>query len=380
MKIKDSLNLSKKYIRKIEEAERQMAQADALFLSIGDGVISTDDEGKIQRVNRPAAEMLGYKKSELIGKWLPKVITEQDEEGNPIDPIDRQITKAFLTGKPASGKVFYKTKRRDTFAASVNVSPTILDDKPVGLVIVFRDITMEHEVDKMKSEFISIASHQLRTPLTAIKTYSHLLNDGYAGPIGEGHKGFLEQIINSTDTMNELITNLLNVSRIELGKFKLEIVEVSLIKKIERIISELKPSAEEKNIEIVFEKPDSEASIKTDKFLAREVFVNLISNAIKYTHEGDTITVRLEEKDNKCIFSVSDNGMGIPLSAQRKIFTKFYRAPNAISHESDGTGLGLYLIQLIAQALNSKVWFISTEGKGSTFYFSLPIRSGHTVP
>lgn len=380
MKIKNSLNISKKYLRKIEEAERQMAQADALFLSIGDGVISTDDEGKIQRINKPAAEMLGYKKNELEGKWLPKIITEQDEDGNPIDPLDRQITRAFLTGKPISGKVFYKTKRRDTFAAAVNVSPTMLEDGPVGLVIVFRDITLEHEVDKMKSEFISIASHQLRTPLTAIKTYSHLIYDGYAGPIKDDQKDFLEQIINSTDTMNELITNLLNVSRIELGKFKLEVIELSLVNKLESVISELKPAANEKKVKIIFEKPDSDAVVRTDRFLAREVFTNLISNAIKYTHEGDTIRVSLEDKEDAYRFSVSDNGMGIPLAAQRKIFTKFYRAPNAIAQESDGTGLGLYLIRLIAEALKAKVWFISAEGKGSTFYFSLPKKPNFSVP
>lgn len=359
------------------KTEQQRAQADALFLSLGDGAIVTDKKGNIERVNKIALKILGYKKDELVGEWLPGLLVEMDEDGHITAPLERQLTKALLTGKPVSGKVFYQTERqKQPLPVASTVSPVVLNDKPVGTITVFRDISVEHEIDKMKSEFISIASHQLRTPLTAIKTYAHLLADGYTGALNQDQQDFLSEIITSADTMNELISILLNVSRIELGKFKIEPKQVSLSTLLGRLVKEHKPYAAEKSIEFKFDAPKKAIVTATDPFLVREVYANLISNAIKYTPPNGEVTVCLSEAEDHILFYVKDNGMGIPSGERDKIFTKFYRAPNAVQQETDGTGLGLYLIKLITDTLGAKVWFKSHEEKGSTFYFSLPKTVG----
>lgn len=362
------------YRKQLAAAKQEHVQADALFASIGDGAIATNKDGKIQRVNAVALRILGYKKKDLINKWLPGILIEQDEDGNIIDPMERHLTRSFLTGKPISGKVFYQRKDHTAFPASVTISPIILNDKPVGSITVFRDISIEHEIDRMKSEFISIASHQLRTPLTAIKTYTHLLLDGYTGQLNQDQREFLNEIIDSANTMNELITNLLNVSRIELGKFKIDTQNITLNRLVERVVVESQPWAAEKNVDLSFMRPEKTYTVESDRFLLREVFVNLISNAIKYTPEHGKIIVRLDRKPRAVVFSVTDSGMGIPADVGDKIFSKFYRAPNAVRQETDGTGLGLYLIKLIAGALGARVWFESVEAKGSTFYFSVPVK------
>src|SRR5665213_3577530 len=170
-------------------AHEQRAEAEALFTSIGDGAISTDEFGRITRVNPAAQELLGYSEEELIGAWFPKKIVAVTAEDKPITLIDRPITKAFLTGKPIAEKTYYRRKNGQKIALAINASPILLNGKPpLGAIEVFRDITLEQEIDRMKSEFISLASHQLRTPLSAIKTYTHMLYDGYMGDVSAPQK------------------------------------------------------------------------------------------------------------------------------------------------------------------------------------------------
>ncbi len=173
----------------------QQAEAEALFTSIGDGAISTDEFGRITRINPVAQDILGYSEAELIGEWFPKKIIAVNSSDVVVNLIDRPITKAFLTGRPISEKMYYRRKDGQRIPVAISVSPILLDGKPLGAVQVFRDITFEQEVDRMKSEFISLASHQLRTPLSAIKTYSHMLVDGYMGELTQTQKNHFVQLL-----------------------------------------------------------------------------------------------------------------------------------------------------------------------------------------
>jgi PAS domain S-box-containing protein len=231
-------------------AYEQQAEAEALFTSIGDGAISTDEFGKITRVNPVAQRILGYKESELVGEWFPKRIVAVSSDDKSITLIDRPITKAFLTGQSISEKMYYKHKDGHTFPVAVSVSPILLEGKPLGAIEVFRDITLEEEVDRMKSEFISLASHQLRTPLSAIKTYSHMLADGYMGEVNDTQKKSLRTIISATNRMNELISTLLNITRIESGTIAItpKIVEVDQL--TEEVVKELSLMAADKAIDL----------------------------------------------------------------------------------------------------------------------------------
>src|SRR5665213_3722216 len=231
-------------------AHEQRAEAEALFTSIGDGAISTDEFGRITRVNPAAQELLGYSEEELIGAWFPKKIVAVTAEDKPITLIDRPITKAFLTGKPIAEKTYYRRKNGQKIALAINASPILLNGKPLGAIEVFRDITLDQEIDRMKSEFISLASHQLRTPFSAIKTYTHMLADGYLGELTRPQKKSLNTIINASDRMNELISTLLNITRMESGTIGITPKTLQIDKIADEVIKELALTASNKSINL----------------------------------------------------------------------------------------------------------------------------------
>jgi PAS domain S-box-containing protein len=316
--------------------------------------------------------ILGYKEKEVLGEWFPNVITSLDDDGNPISLIDRPITRAFLTGQTVSEKVYFRTKQGARLPVAITVSPIIHNDRPIGAIEVFRDISVEFEIDRMKSEFISLASHQLRTPLSAIKTYTHMLLDGYMGDITSEQKRSLSTIISASNRMNELISTLLNITRIESGSISIQPKMLSLRKLSEEALKELEHSANSREIKLELKAKAGDYPVRTDALIAKEIISNLASNAIKYTPDGGSVTVKLSNRLTSVVVGITDTGLGIPKSAHDQIFTKFFRAPNVVKLETSGTGLGLYLVKGLADKLGGKVWFESEENKGSTFYFALP--------
>jgi PAS domain S-box-containing protein len=352
-------------------AEEQ-AQIEALFASIGDGAVATDEFGRITRVNPAALKLLGYLEKDVLGQWFPKVFIALDNDNKTISLIDRPITRAFLTGKTINEKAKYLCKDGSILPIAITVSPIMLNGSPIGAVEIFRDITHEQEVDRMKSEFISLASHQLRTPLSAIKTYSHMLIDGFAGDITPPQRQYLRTIVSASNRMNELISTLLNVTRIESGSIALSLKRVNLCHLTEEVIKDLSHMAHEKNINLSLEPSKVPPLTRSDSLIVKEIVSNLISNAIKYTPEEGQVKVKITSRAHDIVISVEDNGVGIPKHSQSQIFTKFFRAHNVIRHETTGTGLGLYLVKSLAEVLGGKVWFKSSENSGSTFSLALP--------
>lgn len=344
----------------------------AMFDSIGTGAITADENGKIERINDRALELLGFKREELKGKWFPQVLKAYDENKKLIEPIDRPITKSFLTGKPVSTKAYYKKRDNKLLPVNINVSPIIVKGKPVGAIEVFEDVSLELEVDRMKSEFISIASHQLRTPLSAISVYSQMLIDGYHGEINEQQRESLETIIKSTKRMNRLISALLDISKIETGKINVKYTQIELDGVLKTVIKDLEPDANSKNIDLNIHIQDSAFNVNSDALLVGEVYSNLISNAIKYTPEKGKVKISLKSNKNNYSFCVKDTGYGIPHEFRDKIFTKFSRAPNIQTVDTTGSGLGLYMAKEISNILQGKLWFKSEVQKGTSFYFTLP--------
>ncbi len=351
----------------------QQAETEALFTSIGDGAISTDEFGRITRVNPAAQNLLGYSENELLGTWFPKKIIAVTLDDMPINLIDRPITKAFLTGRPISEKIYYRCKNGQKLPVAVNISPILLAGKPLGAIEVFRDITLEQEVDRMKSEFISLASHQLRTPLSAIKTYTHMLFDGYMGELNPEQKKSLNTIIGASNRMNELISTLLNITRLESGTITVTPKSLQFDKVTEEVLKELSFLADSKSIELVLKStPKTGIRLRVDMLIVREVLSNLVANAIKYTPDSGRVSVLLRARSRDILVEVKDTGWGIPTFAQDQIFSKFFRAQNVIKRETTGTGLGLYLVKGLLEALGGKIWFVSKEGKGTSFFFTLP--------
>ncbi len=359
--------------RRIIQLAQQQAENEALFDSLGQGALATDKDGKVSRVNQVALELLGLKRSQVIGKWFPEVIVAEDETGKVVDPLDRPITTAFLTGEPVTTSMFYRHKNGGVIPVDVTVSPILMNGHPIGAVEVFRNTSHEQEIDRMKTEFIYLASHQLRTPLTAAKTYAHILQNGYSGPLTNEQADFINTIVDSVDRMNEIINTLLNISRIEAGKLVLNEKPVLLANIIDRCLLDLKSEIKEKRLQIRTNIQHQDR-IMTDPEFVKEVCTNLFSNAIKYTPTNGRISISIRRSGNDQVIRIQDSGFGIPTYAKNHIFTKFYRAPNVSQTGEGGTGLGLYLANGIARALGGQLWFDSQENQGSTFYFALPMK------
>lgn len=229
-------------------------------------------------------------------------------------------------------------------------------------------------VDKAKTEFVSLASHQLRTPLSAINWYTEMLLAGDAGKITDDQRGFLDQIAQSNKRMVALVSSLLNVSRIDLGTFAVDPVPTNFTQVADSVLSELAPQIGEKKLIINKNYDPQLPLIPADPKLLRIILQNLLSNAVKYTAEGSiTLTIKQLVKEQRVLMSVADTGFGIPAEAQAKIFSKLYRADNARARDADGNGLGLYIVKSIVEQSDGKVWFVSKENQGTTFYVTLPL-------
>ncbi len=228
------------------------------------------------------------------------------------------------------------------------------------------------EMDETKDEFISMASHQLRTPLTSVKGYLSMVLEGDAGEIKPMQERLLSQAYTSSQRMVYLIADLLNVSRLRTGKFVIEPIRTNLATIVEGEVSQLKETAASRKLELVYEKPQKFPDLMLDETKVRQVVMNFIDNAIYYTPAGGTITVELKDKKDAIEYTVTDTGMGVPKIDQQHLFTKFYRAGNARKARPDGTGLGLFMAKKVIIEQGGAVIFKSKEGEGSTFGFTFP--------
>lgn len=352
-------------------ANEEHVRIQAMFDSIGTGAIAIDADGKIERINDRGLELLGFNRRELIGKWFPETVVALDENKKVISTMDRPITQSFLSGRPVSTRAYYRTKDKSILPVNITVSPIIVGGKPLGAIEVFEDISLELQIDKMKSEFISIASHQLRTPLSAIHVYSQMLMDGYNGKLNELQQESLKIILDATHRMNKLISALLDISKLENGRINIKYSLVDLSDLLEKTLEDLKHSAESKEQTIIYNKKGKVFTLDSDPLLVGEIYSNLISNAIKYTPPGGQIEISLKENRDKFVFCVKDSGIGIPANFHNKIFSKFSRADNVQSVDTNGSGLGLYMANEIAQILNGRLWFKSKQNVGTNFYFAI---------
>lgn len=381
-KTKETENQRKAILNVLEDVEeekekfqKEKDKTEAVLHSIGDGVLVVDRNLNVVVFNEMAVKISGYGKDEIIGKkynQLLKFVDEADADKNN----DAFIEKAMETGKiqemPAKTVLIAKDGKQVPVADSA--SP--LKDKEgdiKGCVVVFQDVTKEREIDKAKTEFVSLASHQLRTPLSSINWYAEMLMDGDAGKLTKEQKEFLSEIYKGNQRMVNLVNSLLNVSRLELGTFAVDPEKVNVEKMINETLKELKQTTSEKDIKIVKNIKKKFSNYQADPNLLRIIIQNLLSNAVKYTPEKGKVKIDLNKESNGDMkFSVADNGMGIPKGQQSEIFKKLFRADNVKQTDAQGTGLGLYIVKSIVDYTGGKIWFTSTKGKGTTFHVVMP--------
>jgi signal transduction histidine kinase len=234
--------------------------------------------------------------------------------------------------------------------------------------------TILRQLDKIKDEFVSMASHQLRTPLTSVKGYLSMVLEGDVGKITDPQRKFLNEAFMSSERMVHLINDFLNVSRLQTGKFVIDKIPTDLSKVVEQEINSLKPNALARKLKYVYKPPKKFPILNIDEGKIRQVIMNFADNALYYSHEDSSIEIGLSIDDDEVSFTVKDTGIGVPVSEQAHLFTKFYRASNARKQRPDGTGVGLFLAKKVVEAHGGKVIFESVEGEGSTFGFRLPIK------
>lgn len=229
-------------------------------------------------------------------------------------------------------------------------------------------------LDKAKDEFLSMASHQLRTPLTSVKGYISMIIDGDAGKVSNDQKKLLGEAFANSERMVSLINDFLSISRIQTGRFVIEKHPIDLSTVVDQEVNSLKQNASTKQIEFTYDKPASFPLIDIDEGKIRQVIMNYMDNAIYYSHPNTKINIGLVIEDNQAIFTVKDTGIGVPKAERDQLFTKFFRASNAKRARPDGSGVGLFLAKKVVDDHGGDIIFDSVEGKGSTFGFSLPIK------
>lgn len=372
---------SKAYEAMAKELNQVANKSETVINSIAEGVVVTDEQGKIQLINPAAQTLLGWDKQDAMGLDYKSVIIIGDSKGNALPDNASPISQMMITNQSITTNDYSLTTHSGKkILISLLVSP--VGDSAAGAIIVFRDITADKEEERAKAEFISTASHEMRTPVAAIEGYLGLALNPSTAVIDDKARMFLEKAHESTQHLGRLFQDLLTVSRSEDGRLAPKPTVVDIVTFTKEIVDSLMPKAQGKGLFLVF-KPNSggtEEGTKTvspvfysyiDQDQLREVLNNLVDNAIKYTKQGN-VTIDITGDDANITVGVTDTGIGVPPEDVPHLFQKFYRVDNSDTREIGGTGLGLYISRRLIESNNGHIGVNSEFGKGSTFYITIP--------
>lgn len=368
----DSLLLNK-------QLEEEGNKIQTILSNMSDALYVVNNDEKITIFNATAEKIFGWTKDEVLGKKDSEIfknvhfanVKEPDKCGLPC-----MIHSAWKNGKNINlSFVVLPKKNGEEIIVSMSATPTFDKQRRVTSgIVTLHNMTHEFEIDRAKTEFVSIASHQMRTPLAAIKWFLELLLDGEAGKVTKEQQDFLTQINESTERMIELVNALLNVSRIESGRITVEPKLTNLVELAQKATAEVRTMFAKRKQNFNFIAPkDPLPDVRIDSKLIFEVITNLLSNASKYTPDEGNISIEINRLDTDVLFKIEDNGLGIPLGQQNRVFQKFFRGENITKKSTEGTGLGLYIVKAIIGSSGGRIWFESKENQGTKFFFTLPL-------
>jgi PAS domain S-box-containing protein len=353
------------------------AQLSGIIASMAEALIVTDADTRITLLNEAASALIDVPIQKALGRKISELLT-MVSGGQEVKEEERPISKAVRLGKPVrieledDYSLILANGKKISIAGFTN--PFIRDGKILGVVATLRDMTDEKNLDEAKTGFISIASHQLRTPLTSMRWFSEMLMEGDAGELAEEQKHFVDRIYQGVNRMIGLVNLLLQIARVEAGRIKIDPTPINLASITRGVVLTLKADLEKKKQRIdIITDPAELPKAPMDKDVIWQVMQNLLSNAIRYSPEGGVITVRIKVAGDMFEYSVSDNGIGIPKEARARIFEKFFRAENAVESVPEGSGLGLSLVASLVRGWGGVVGFESEVGKGTTFHFNVPV-------
>jgi len=356
-----------------ENLARAKAKDEALLESIGEGVVAVDQDGKVVIVSKFTESLLGFTNQELVGKLFVNMAPLEDEEGNQVPEAERPIILALRSGKIITTVYYYVRKNGMRFPAVITTAPVLFNAKIEGAIIVFRDITKEKEIDKLRVDFLALASHQLRTPLSGTKWLIETIQRGILGPITPKQKEYFDDIYQINERMIKLVSEMLGVLMLESGTTVMEKQEILVSRLYEDVFLMMDPATRDKKIILRNMLKDNKTLFVQSNLQAlRSILESFVSNAINYSRNEQEIFLDAREEPGAIIFSVKDSGIGIPKEEQKRIYERFYRASNAKEFKPGGTGLGVYTASLLAQKVDGKISFESEENKGTTFYLRIP--------
>ncbi len=355
----------------IEREANEKKRLRTIIQQLPVGVLITDSKGRVVQANKQVDAILGVKipLGFMSGKDPALVSGEQD--GKPVALIQSPLARTIATGKPVVGKEFMIT-RKDGKQVYVQLSATAIHNKKGKIIAaaeIINDITQQKELEARKDDFVNMASHELKTPVTSMKLYIDSLMKRVKEYDDERALKILMGIKNQTNRLQELVNDLLDVSRLQTGKLSLTKEQFRIDSLIIETIDGLQEAAGNRTIKFLGKRA---MTVSADRFRISQVLTNLLTNAIKYSPESKDIIVRLNRDGSNVVVSVQDDGMGIAKEQQKKIFEKLYQVTDSKGKTFPGLGMGLYISKEIVKRHSGQIWVESEKGKGSTFYVSLP--------
>lgn len=315
--------------------------------------------------NRVSEEIFGWTAKEVIGKKLPIV---QKEMAGEFD----NLLQKLLKGKPFTKETIRQKKDGTLFDVSIAASPIFDEEGNItSIVAITSDISKRKEADRQKDEFIGIVSHELKTPVTSLKAYEQVLQNRFRKSGDDASAGMLLKMDGQINKLTMLIQDLLDVTKIEGGKIQFHNEYISIVELLDEVIEEVQRTTDTHKI---IKKGKSLRKIYGDRDRIGQVVTNLLTNAIKYSAKADRVIVNILEDNENVTVSVQDFGVGIPKKELPHVFDRFFRVDSPVHRTIPGMGLGLYVSAEIVKRLGGNIWAESTEKKGSTFYFTLPIK------
>jgi PAS domain S-box-containing protein len=353
------------------------ARIRAMTDSVAEALVLISPDQQILDVNQRFEEMFGIPPGRVLGQPFGDLQPLVRQVFADPERFARLVTKATEDERGDLKEVFVQNwpKPREL---ELFLSPVVEEGEPhehYGRLLVFRDVTHEREVDRMKTEFVSLVSHELRTPLTSIKGFTDMVLDGDAGEINEDVQEFLGIVKANVDRLVSLVNDLLDISRIESGRIKLDVKSLAIGPIVDEVITVMRPLIEEKGQSLAVDISPAARWIQGDRDKIVQVLTNYVSNAYKYTPAGGAIRIEVTEENNYGRVAVVDNGFGIAPEDQEQLFTRFYRVDSSLTAEIGGTGLGLSIVKSIIELHGGWVGLTSEPGQGSTFYFTVPLAT-----
>ncbi|MEK7212397.1 MAG: PAS domain S-box protein [Patescibacteria group bacterium] len=371
----DLLGASVARLRLEKTIEEERDRADAIISSMSEGLVVVGSDERVIILNPAAERMLQISAAEATGRRWSEVITileGVEEKPQPAWPVMRTLKDGVRVQVELRDNLYYRTRAGRTFPVVMATAPLQFGGMNTA-VLVFRDMTEEKKIDESRSNFIAIASHQLRSPLTTIRWYAEMLSTGDIGKLDKLQKEFAERILQGATRMNEVIKLLLALTKIESGRTEMELTEIDPRAFLADILKEMEHDFVDKRIRVASVIDPKAAQIVGDASLLRQVVINILGNAARYTPAEGSVEIRVGSDPGEVVFSVRDTGIGIPDADKPKIFQKFFRASNAMRLLPDGSGLGLAFAKSLVEAWGGRIWFESKEKQGTIFYFSIPL-------